>query len=556
MNPELVFLHIPKTAGTSQHRSFRQYYGAGNIFWFGDDCPGNIGKYPRKQVGDRLVVGGHKPLGFYPGSFDPLYCAVLRDSVDRAISLFSYYTQPSLAHSERGRKIREEVLSGWLRQGIDPGSMVNSIRNCRAFREEISNLQCAYISASRPDFNSALKTLGRYDFVLGTLEQYDRFHDYLGEILDWPEEQPVSLNRSKGDYASGYLDDRELVDLVRELNREDDRLLEFVRELHGGLYVNLRDPEGRRGCLQKLPLKAWMNRRLGLSWEDVGAQLWPPREVGPAKLPWPLGLAMVSEHCRLMFMPIPGAATPFARRFMLDCAELEHAGTALDLGLGRILSKFRTGLMLADHDAEFCKSVRHRSDYFKFSILSEPVNRLVGVYAVYFVQNREQLDERPNLADLANMVRETRGDGGGENGDRGITFREFVAAILKRKPRRQNSLLTPQFLYLKGMGDYSKLYREDQLELLASDLSAFTGVQLEVPAAIPLPDKVPLLAGEGVDLSGVYADTLPADLPDDPAQWRPHLVDEQLREDILAYYAQDCELYNQLADEPPGEVVS
>jgi hypothetical protein len=102
----------------------------------------------------------------------------------------------------------------------------------------------------------------------------------------------------------------------------------------------------------------------------------------------------------------------------------------------------------------------------------------------------------------------------------------------------------------------TELYREDQLDLLASDLSAFTGVQLEVPAAIPLPDTVPPLAGGGVVLSAVYADTLPADLPDDPAQWRPHLVDEQLREDILAYYAQDCELYNQLADEPPGEVVS
>jgi hypothetical protein len=30
--PELVFLHIPKTAGTSQLNAFSQYYGAGNVF--------------------------------------------------------------------------------------------------------------------------------------------------------------------------------------------------------------------------------------------------------------------------------------------------------------------------------------------------------------------------------------------------------------------------------------------------------------------------------------------------------------------------------------------
>ena len=60
--PKLVFLHIPKTAGTSQHQLFNRFYGRDNVFWFGDSCPGNIKRYPRKLIAESAVVGGHKPL--------------------------------------------------------------------------------------------------------------------------------------------------------------------------------------------------------------------------------------------------------------------------------------------------------------------------------------------------------------------------------------------------------------------------------------------------------------------------------------------------------------
>ncbi|MGL4564991.1 MAG: hypothetical protein ACRCVD_06840, partial [Halioglobus sp.] len=85
--PELVFLHIPKTAGTSQLNAFSQYYGAGNVFWIGKDCAPDICRYPRAQVGKRFVVGGHKRLSFYPSHLDPLYCALLRDPVERAMRI-------------------------------------------------------------------------------------------------------------------------------------------------------------------------------------------------------------------------------------------------------------------------------------------------------------------------------------------------------------------------------------------------------------------------------------------------------------------------------------
>ena len=545
--PELVFLHIPKAAGTSQHRSFRQYYGASNIFWFGEDCSPDIRNYPTQLVGKRLLVGGHKPLSFYPDNFDPLYCAVLRDPVERAISLFGYYTRPELARSEQGRRRREEILSRRRREGLDPDSMLQSIRASWQFRQEVSNAQCAYITKSGANFRSALKSLQSHDFVLGTMDEYLRFHEFLGQTLDWPEETPRALNRSRGGYAEKYLEDGELVDLLREINEQDFKLLDFVRGQHNGLYINLLNTEARQKRLGNLPMKPWLNRRLGMGWRDAAAQLWPARTAGDSSLPWPLATAMVAERSKLLYMPIPGPATPFVKRFMLDCAKLEHADAALDLGLGGVLAAFETGLMLDDHEAAFTKSLRQSDEYCKFSVINEPVTRLVSNYAAAFVTNREELPQRPGLAALVNLIAEVRGSDGAAI-ERGISFREFVSAIVQRDPKQQHPLWIPQYLYLKGMGEYDKLYREDQVQVIARDMSSFTGVTLEVPSAAPVAGCAPAMAGEGVITSGKYADTLSTELPVDPDEWRSQLVDERLCAQIVSYYAQDCRLYNDTGD--------
>ena len=321
-SPELIFLHIPKAAGTSQHRSFRQYYGPENVFWIGEDCPGDVRRYPAKLVADRLLVGGHKPLSFYPSHFDPLFCAVLRDPVERAISLFSYYTQPGLARAEEGRIRRAAILERMKKNGMDPDSMLNSIRRCRSFRHEISNMQCRYISESSADFAKVRDSLERHDFVLGTIGTYDAFHRELGNLLEWPDEQPGALNRSKANYASAYLADEELVALVRELNEEDEKLLHYVTQQHAGLYINFRDRDARVERLSGLPLKPWMSRPSQADWEATARAFWPAREE--KRLAWPLEQVVVSEPARLLYGAIPGPANTVVQRLMLGTSGVKH----------------------------------------------------------------------------------------------------------------------------------------------------------------------------------------------------------------------------------------
>lgn len=543
MTPELVFLHIPKTAGTSQHRSFRQYYGRENVFWIGDDCSADVRKYPADQISGRLLVGGHKPLSFYPKRFDPLFCAVLRDPVERAISLFVYYTQPHLALSEGGRQVRESILERLQKKGMDPHSMINSIRNCRSFRREISNMQCTYISSSHSNFEGALKSLQGHDFILGTLNDYERFHRRLGDLLDWPEGKPGALNRSKGNYAGAYLRDEQLVALLREHNREDYKLLEFVTHEHDGLFVNLRNPAQRQQRLRSLPLDPWISKSAKLGWENIGRQLWPLR--GGDNLPWPQDKILVSEAHRLLYMAIPGPVNAVVYRLMLDCSSIEHQDAARGLGLGRVLTRFETGLMLSDRSAAQAEAILGDSEYFKFACVREPVDRLVGVYVQKFVLNRRQLLGEPRLAALIAGV---QGGGDTANVDEGISFREFVTTILHQEPQQQHWLWAPQYLYLQGLRGYDKLYRSDQLELLRDDLKKFRGLSVTIPKPALSPVAAPRLAGQDAVTPAKFADCRPPELSPEPSEWRDQLVDRALCEQILQYYAQDRDLYNSAAD--------
>ena len=418
-------------------------------------------------------------------------------------------------------------------KGIDPDSMLLSIHNCRSFRREISNFQCKYLSLGTSTFAEVRKSLQNLDHVIGTMRSHDQFHRELGALLGWPEEPPAKLNRSRDEYSAPFLQDEELVALIRELNREDQQLVDCVETEHRGLWVNIKDAVVRRRRLRNLPLVPVRPKARKLGLEDA-RQLWPPR--GPAKLKWPLSRMMVAEPQRLIYMPSPGVADPVLKRMMLELSSVTHQEELLALGIDRAVEHFATGLVLNDRSQAEISAMAQSRDYFKFAILYEPVARLVDMYQQRFVEMRELLPKWPQLHKL---VADAQGLADPDC-ELGICFREFVQACVGK--RSNSRLLLTQTRFLPWPDSYDRFYRPDQLQLLTNDLARLRGISVDLrEVTVNVAPAVPTAQAE-------HADTPAGQLPEDPAQWRGQLVDEALLQVIKDFYAEDFKLYNRTAD--------
>ena len=538
--PELVFLHIPKTAGTSQHRLFNKHCGRENVFWIGQDCAPNIHLYPAAEVGSRRLVGGHKPLSFYPRTHDPLYCALLRNPIERAVSLFVYYTRPELAVAEHDQKTRADILQQLRKQGIDPDSMYASITNCRTFRREISNYQCSYLSRNRATFSGVRKSLRTLDCIIGTVDASDRFHAALAELLGWPDEAPARLNRSKDNYAARYLDDEELVALVQELNTEDQKLVDWVRTEHGGLWQKFADLRQRRARLRMIPRAPAPPERSRPSL-DTAADLWPPART--AQLPGPLGRIMVAESPKLLYMPVPGHLDQQLQHMMLRLSSIEHKEVALELGLGRVVERFATGLLLRDRSRSEIMAIAASNAFFKFAFLYEPVARLVDVFVQRFVLMRSSLPRWPGLYALVADVQ-----GRPEpDCDSAISFRQLVTAITATGGKHKHPLWLPQSRVLLDPDSFDRIYLEDQVAELQRDLARLRGLSIDLENAATAVGRPPAVVATWSPDTAEFADTVAAQLPADPSLWRDRLVDEAIDKMLQGYYARDFSLYNRIA---------
>ncbi|ARN74954.1 hypothetical protein BST96_13015 [Oceanicoccus sagamiensis] len=68
MNPKIVFLHIPKSAGTSLRRTLYDVLDNDKLFWLGLDSRPPHFFYPRLKVANKLLMGAIKALLFIHAS--------------------------------------------------------------------------------------------------------------------------------------------------------------------------------------------------------------------------------------------------------------------------------------------------------------------------------------------------------------------------------------------------------------------------------------------------------------------------------------------------------
>jgi hypothetical protein len=242
----IIFLHLPKTAGTTMRRILEKQYDPGGIYRLDpENWWGSIDEFRELPQSDRCkyrLVMGHMGFGFHqllPQSSS--YFTMLRDPIDRITSIYYFI------HRYTSHYLHDTVTS----QGM---SLVDAVGNrlSREFdnfqtRALSGNVKVPFGECTSEMLETAKNNLRSHFRVVGTTERFDEslvlFRRAFGWRWPFYTKQNVTRNRPKVNELSHQT--RQIIAehnrLDVELHRCAEQMLEksareegtsFRRELH------------------------------------------------------------------------------------------------------------------------------------------------------------------------------------------------------------------------------------------------------------------------------------------------------------------------------------
>lgn len=205
----LIFVHIPKTGGTSLANALRVVLPEGELVNFSDNeqlarfrSAAGVADLPHASV-----YVGHLTLPeFRAKGLEGCALTIVRPAIDRIVSMYRY-----LATSEHPdhAALRFE----------DPAAFLDYLRKSGWY----PNVQCRMI-AGRPTFEEAVSALEDERVIAVTLDDIDLLAAELSTT--WPE--PLTLPRHNVSAATHLTIPESLLSTMDDLVGEDHRLVEHV----------------------------------------------------------------------------------------------------------------------------------------------------------------------------------------------------------------------------------------------------------------------------------------------------------------------------------------
>lgn len=259
------------------------------------------------------------------------------------------------------------------------------------------------------------------------------------------------------------------------------------------------------------------------------------RHESPFKRP-PLHQTMMLDDLKIMYLPIAKNACSSMKRLV---AELGGVRLEPKEDIHRKLDNDKTGLLFVNRSDDDIKKALSESDWMRFVVFRNPIDRLISAYIEKFVINRES----PGVFITCDPVlMRTMKLGWLRKRDyrRGITFRAFVEDVLSQPPNMLDPHWRPQSEYLK-LFPFTHIYDLKTLEGLSHDLEEHIGRTVEMPR---------LNAFRQSDTDKVYVkgafDLLPKDLPRPECISEESFLDEDLKNRIAHYFSEDISIYNRI----------
>lgn len=236
---QIFFLHIPKTAGISFRKIIESQFNPKEIYFGPREYFLEI--VQELTLPDFRLIGGH--LVFSDGQLLPskvVYITLFREPVERLISQYEYLRQlgesnPMPKLNSRAEIIREAMrlnFEDWVLQFTD-----NYIT--RIFSHDgLSTSSLSFTQDDPFDLDLAKKRLEQFAF-LGITEEYQRSIQLLCYTFAWPHQrQQIRFNTTNRKLHSENFPSQ-LIDDIRERNRNDIDLYGHARQLFIARYKQM-----------------------------------------------------------------------------------------------------------------------------------------------------------------------------------------------------------------------------------------------------------------------------------------------------------------------------
>jgi hypothetical protein len=219
----VLFVHTPKTAGSTMHRHMVELVGAAGVAVLNKRVLGS--GFDWADYRDRRYIGGHFR---YPDAVEAFphatYVTSLRDPLHRVLSHFHMAQRDGSAEAaEPGTPDYTRSLTRFLDH---PG------------RRKTNNLQCRFI-AGRPLADLAIDTLERRFALVWAAERTDEAVHAVARLLAPDDARAATMRVGRHNAAPTPVDYDAVVppalrDRILEENAADARLYAHLRDRHGG----------------------------------------------------------------------------------------------------------------------------------------------------------------------------------------------------------------------------------------------------------------------------------------------------------------------------------
>lgn len=229
----LIFIHIPKAAGTTLHRIIERQYPRNTIYTInGANVQKSIQEFKNLSEIERQKIRclkGHMPFGLHKYLPRPAaYITLLRNPVDRIISHY-YYVLRTPSHYLYNVVTSENMsLSDYVSSGISP-ELTNGQTRLISGVERVDSIT-GDEPVSADILEIAKRNLQDYFIVGGLSERFDESLILFKSLLRWRNIFYIKQNVTRSRPSKREIP-RKTMEVIEKHNKLDMELYEFAKQM-------------------------------------------------------------------------------------------------------------------------------------------------------------------------------------------------------------------------------------------------------------------------------------------------------------------------------------